>query len=541
MRFRIGAALTLCAATALAQEIPAPPVPTFSERVEVRVLDLDVDVTDSKGHPVADLRREDFSVKVGGKAVPIDYFTRVEEGAIHAPDLATASPDQILMAYKKGNEAFVPRNFLIFVDLGFLSPGLRNRSLDALRDLVTRLGPDDAARVVVFDRSPKLLADWTTSKETILSALSQIEKKGVGMSRLTSQRQTLSLIDSSPRRRGGSRAQLARQYAEETGAEIQTMLAIMKQELVTLTPLSGKKAFLYLSGGFEYQPGFVMSQYALGGPSLSLINIRDVSRDVTSLIRAANADEISFYSVDGSGLTGEGMSASNDDPLGSRPSVAFQARQDRQNGMQLLARDTGGVALLNTNDFDRGLTRIYQNMSTYYSVGVTLSKLPGAGYQDVRVEVNRPGVTVRARRGFEPRPETELVRDRARATMETDLSYNAIRATLQTAPATPEKKLYNIPVSVTLPASSLTFIPDGDNAKARAEFYFGSIDDKGRMSDITRQETTFQLPVEKAKDETPLRFDAQLRTKKGNYRIVVNVRDTASGRMGTARANVRVE
>ena len=36
-------------------------------------------------------------------------------------------------------------------------------------------------------------------------------------------------------------------------------------------------------------------------------------------------------------------------------------------------------------------------------------------------------------------------------------------------------------------------------------------------------------------------YAADLQTKKGNYRIVVNVRDLATGKMGTARANVRVE
>ncbi len=38
-----------------------------------------------------------------------------------------------------------------------------------------------------------------------------------------------------------------------------------------------------------------------------------------------------------------------------------------------------------------------------------------------------------------------------------------------------------------------------------------------------------------------MRFDAQLQTRKGNVRVVVNVRDTVSGKMGTARANLRVE
>src|SRR5262249_25331175 len=160
-------------------------------------LNLDVDVTDSKGDPVNDLKKEDFTVKIGKATAPIDYFTRVDQGAIHAPDLSTANPDQVLEAYRQGDEAFVPRNFLIYVDLGFLSPGVRNRSLEALRDLVTKLGPRDAVRVVVFDRSERVLTDWTTSKETAMASLSSIEKQGVGMSRLNAQRDAIMQIDSS--------------------------------------------------------------------------------------------------------------------------------------------------------------------------------------------------------------------------------------------------------------------------------------------------------------------------------------------------------
>ena len=93
--------------------------------------------------------------------------------------------------------------------------------------------------------------------------------------------------------------------------------------------------------------------------------------------------------------------------------------------------------------------------------------------------MNRPGVIVRARRGFEARPEAVLVRDRARATMETDLSYTAIPVSIQTAPPTPDKKLYRLPITMTMPASALTFVPDGDKATARAAFYIGSVDDKG--------------------------------------------------------------
>jgi VWFA-related protein len=550
---RFSTALLLGAATLLAQPPPAPvALPTFSESVEVRVLNLDVDVTDSKGNPVTDLKRDDFVLKIGGKPVPIEYFTFVNEGQIHAPDLATAAPEQVLATYKKGEDAYVPRNFLVYVDLGYMPPGRRNASLNAIRDLAGRLGPNDAMRVVVFNRSPTTLVDWTTSKEVVLTALTDLERQGVGMSRLQAQTQTIALIDGmgTGRRNASSRIQLARQYGSEVGIEIQSMIESMRSELVTLTPLNGKRAFLFLSGGFEFQPGWVMAQYAGGNfasTGLINVNVRDIPTALTGLIQRANADQISFYTVDALGLTTEGTPASegsisqNVIAIEQRPSLSFQARQDRQNGMQEMAVETGGVALLNTNDFQGGLSRIYQQVSTYYTLGVTLSKLGVTGYQKIEVTVNRTDLTVHYRRGFEPLSETQRVESRARATMETDLTYSAIPATIETAPATPDKKYYILPLTVLVPADSLTFVPEGDKETARAQFYIGSVDEKGNKSDLNLQQTSFQIPAGKPKAGALLRYTAQLQTKKGNYRIVVNVRDTASGKMGTARANVHIE
>jgi VWFA-related protein len=524
--------ISLSPALAFGQERP----PTFTEEVEVRVMDLDVVVTDKAGRPIPDLTREDFTVRIGGKTVPIDYFARVDEGTIHAPDLATASPDQVLAAYRRGNEAYVPRHFLMYVDLGHLAPDGRKRGLEALRDLVTRLGPDDMGRVLMFDRRSKELTEWTNSKEELFAALSKIEKAGVGMSRLLTERQTLRDIDFTRSR--SSREFIARQYAEQERAEVRQMLNDIGGELATLAPLAGKKALLFVSGGFEFQPGYAMASYALGQPSLLALDVRNVGPELEQIVRRANASEITFYTVDARGLQGEGLSASNDDPLMSRPGVSFIAREDSQAGMTLLARETGGLALLNSNDLRQGLARIYQDASVYYSIGVTLSKLPAASYQDVRVDVTRPGLVVRTRRGYAARTEADRARDRVQATLKTNLTYGGIPMTLRTAPATKQGGRYTVPISVTLPASALTFVPEGEARRAAADVYIGVMDDSGRMSDIARQEATFTLPEGK---DAPLVYTATLQTRKGNQRIVVNLRDRASGKMGTAKADVRIE
>ncbi|HEX9688403.1 MAG TPA: VWA domain-containing protein, partial [Thermoanaerobaculia bacterium] len=330
---RILLATLLLAVPSLAPAQQRPP--TFTEEVEVRVMDLDVVVTDRNGRPVPDLRREDFTVRLGGKTVPIDYFARVDEGTIHAPDLASASPDQVLAAYRRGDEAYVPRHFLIYVDIGHLAPDGRKRGLEALRDLITRMGPNDLGRIILFDRRSKELTEWTSSKEQLFGALTKIEKVGVGMSRLLTERQTLRDIDTTRSR--SSRQFLARQYAEQERAEVRQMLDDVGSELATLAPLAGKKAFLFVSGGFEFQPGYAMASYALGQPSLLALDTRNVSQELDQIVRRANASEVTFYSVDARGLASEGVSASNDDPLLSRPGVSFLARQDSQEGMITLA------------------------------------------------------------------------------------------------------------------------------------------------------------------------------------------------------------
>ena len=66
------------------------------------------------------------------------------------------------------------------------------------------------------------------------------------------------------------------------------------------------------------------------------------------------------------------------------------------------------------------------------------------------------------------------------------------------------------------------------------------MDDAGRMSDITRTETSFTLP-EDAPADAPVHYNAELTVRKGNARVVVNVRDRETGKMGTAKADVHVE
>lgn len=531
---------------------PAQEAPTFREEVEVRVMDLDVVVTDRSGRPVPDLKREDFTVRLAGKPVPIDYFARVDQGAIRAPDLATAAPDQVASVAPTAEKAYVPRYFLVFLDLGHITPIERTHSFDALRDFIARMGPNDRARIVLFDRSPKPVTQWLSSKEDLSDRISRIQKETLGMSRLMTERQTLHDIDFAAGIGANSRRmqlKLAENYAEQQGAEVRQLLDGVRSELSSLAPLAGKKVFLFLSGGFEFQPGGTMLSYVqrLQGATNSRaraglleVNVRNFSQDLEQIARRANSSEITFYTVDARGLEAGGMGipiSGVDEGLQARSDMTQLARMDTQEPLVMLARETGGMALINSNDFEKGLSRVDEDTSVYYSLGVTLSKVASVGYQQVRVEVNRPGVTVRTRQGYSALTEAERAQDRVEATMKTNLSYSAIPVALHTAPAAQDGRTYTLPVTVTFPASALTFVPDGRSVTAAAEFWFGAVDDQGRSSDVAHEETTFTPP---GGADAPLTYRATLRLRKGANRIVVNVRDKATGRMGTAKANVKV-
>jgi VWFA-related protein len=540
VRGRVALVVVLTSAVALAQQ-PAQ----FREEVEVRVMDLDVVVTDRDGRPVRDFKQEDFTVRLDGKPVSIDYFARVDEGTIHAPDLATASPDQVLAAYRQGDLAYVPRHFLMYVDIGHLAPDGRKRCLEALRDLVTRMGPNDRGRVVLFDRRSREMAEWTSRKEALFAALAKIDDSGLGMSRLNAERQALTAIDTVMARNARDqevhRESVARRYAEEQSVEVRQLLQDVGSELTTLAPLAGKKAFLFVSGGFEFRPGHIMAAYATGQPTVLSFTVRDVSAELNAIARRANASEITFYGVDARSLDPAGGSSASDYPLLARSGVSSLARQDSQEGMTVLARETGGIALLNSNDFETGVARIYRDASVYYSIGVTLSKLPGSGHQSVRVDVNRPGVTVRARRSYAALSEADRARDRIQSALRTNFSSTDIPLTIKTEPATRKGNLYQFAISVTFPASGLTFAAADSARRAIADVSIAAMDDSGRMSEPSRDQTMFTLPEGANEGNSALHYRTMLQTRKGNHRIVVNVRDRASGRTGTAKADVRVE
>ena len=137
---------------------------------------------------------------------------------------------------------------------------------------------------------------------------------------------------------------------------------------------------------------------------MALANLDDTER-LQRTTERANRVNVTFYPVGAQGL------ATFDSDIGPEPPPTLQqdaaSLRNRLNGLRLLADNTDGVAIVNTNNVAPLLRRVVDDLSAYYllSYSSTNSKLDGK-FRSISVKVSRPGVQTRARRGYRAlRPE----------------------------------------------------------------------------------------------------------------------------------------
>ena len=156
----------------------------------------------------------------------------------------------------------------------------------------------------------------------------------------------------------------------------------------------------------------------------------DNDRFFRDIIDDANRANASFYTVDPRGL------AAFDAPIGPAapppPSVDLNNLRRRIDTLRVLAENTDGLAAVNSNDIDASLKRISDDLTSYYLLGYysTNTKLDGR-FRRIKVAVSRPGVKVRARRGYRAATQDEVAAAAAAAQAPLPESVTAARTALQ--------------------------------------------------------------------------------------------------------------
>jgi VWFA-related protein len=140
---------------------------------------------------------------------------------------------------------------------------------------------------------------------------------------------------------------------------------------------------------------------------LALANMDHTER-LKEITDDANRGNVTFYPVYARGLVAFDAPIGPDKPPSIREDAAnLRVKQD---GLRFLADNTDGTSIVNTNNIDAALQRIVDDLSSYYLFGYysTNTKLDGR-FRSITVRVKRPGVRVRARRGYRGRTADELI------------------------------------------------------------------------------------------------------------------------------------
>ncbi len=170
-------------------------------------------------------------------------------------------------------------------------------------------------------------------------------------------------------------------------------------------------------------PGLIPQAVANGASTdqrcaseLSRVANLDDAHRFRDLMTEANRHNVTFYPINPGGL------AVFDEPLsvrsapnpnaspGQTPLAQDHARlTNRTQNLRTLAENTDGLAVVDTNDLSAGLRRVVNDVSAYYLLGYysTNTKIDGS-YHRIQVKMKRPGVAVKARRGYFAPSETSV-------------------------------------------------------------------------------------------------------------------------------------
>ena len=397
-------------------------------RAGIDLVTVDAVVLDKDGNPVPGLTRQDFEVEEDGRVQQITEFQSVEL----PPPSTTARParpaPERRISFNSITAGHIPgRAFVLVFDDINLTRVQAAEGKKALRKFVetattdedsvsilttsgggwfhARTAADRQKLLALADREQgKYIEDTTAERMTDFEAMritvfqdttvaARVRRRYAnyrvnGMQPVT----TPGGVDDLPRieeTRGNvgvvepyieSRASAV--YSEVVARNRMT-LGVLERALKALEDTRGRKSVILLSKGFIYDPE---------------------TRGFKAVSQAARRANVAIYFVDARGLvaTTSNFTASEGSPIDPRDiGAAFADIALDAEGAVSVAEDSGGFAIRNTNDLSAGLDRLSRESRSYYLLGyVPPNPRPDGKFRRISVKVKRPGLTVRARRGY---------------------------------------------------------------------------------------------------------------------------------------------
>jgi VWFA-related protein len=389
------------------QQQPTPPTgdqqqpPVF--RTGINFVRVDVILSDKSGAPITDLKETDFDVTEDGKPQKIETFKFIKlDGGVG--DAVKEPPREIRTDYDEEMEAARDdvRLFAIFLDDYHVR---RGSSMSVRKQLSTfvqnNLGPSDMIGVMYPLESTSSVR-MTRNHSAVMRGLEGFLGRKFEYEPKNQYEETYA------------------HYPTETVEKIrnQVSMSAIKSLITHMGSLKeGRKSLILVTEGYTniippqmrnadaQQPGFGNPAY--GNPNAGVNDINedraawmantDMNSDLRDIYDTANHNNVSIYTVDPRGLAtfefdiNEGINIQTD-------STYLRSTLDT---LHVLADNTDGRAIVNRNDVAAGMKQITRDQSAYYLIGYNSTQAPSDGkFHEIKVRVKRPGVQVRARKGY---------------------------------------------------------------------------------------------------------------------------------------------
>lgn len=395
-----------------AQPPQTPQKPVFITRIDT--VSVDVIVTDRQGRPVTDLTPADFEIRENKKPQVIDSFKLIQID--DTDDVDPAKNREIRSMEDQAREAARDdvRVIVIFLD-----------------DYHTRLGNSMAIRgklaQFVRDLNPRDLV-------AIMTPLLPTSAVTFSRNHDATARQILGFT-------GRKFDYTPKHPAEEIYLYMQPeQIEMLRNQIVTTaleglsvylgTLREGRKTIVFVSEGLlsSVPPGArTTGLVGLGTPTnqppTGIVGQMQAERalrsqqsmmldDLRNIFRAANRSNTSIYTLDPRGL------AASEFDISDKVSMADdrQALNESLDVLRILAENTDGRAVVNSNNPLPALQQMLRDSSAYYLLGYTSTEAPRDGkFHEIKVSVKRPGVEVRARNGYWAYSDEDVARAAAPA------------------------------------------------------------------------------------------------------------------------------
>ncbi|MFY9823307.1 MAG: VWA domain-containing protein [Thermoanaerobaculia bacterium] len=573
---------------AIAQKTPPSPPPakpapspkasadtSFVDIVNVSVVNVDVYVTDKKGS-VAGLTKDDFELYENDRPVQITNFYSVTNGKATSPGnaapaagVATAPPAGAPAVPAPAAVPAPPQSLdldagklppdqrlrlVIYIDNYNLKPFDRNRVMRELRAFIgQKLAKGDEMMLVTYDRELHTRRTFTSDPALIAQAMLELEKiSAQGVHDDSDHRDFLRKINDS---QSVAEAEgYAHTYAESTFNDLSFSIDALKKIVDSLAGMPGRKAVLYVSDGLQLIAGqdlFYAVQNKYGEQSSSMVSTLeyDTSKRFNELTAQANANRITFYTIDAAGLRGyESNTAENQGPGAPNPGFNQLIDQVRfsnlQSTLQIMAENTGGQVILNANVIAAQLDKIASDFNSYYSLGYAPTHYGDGRYYKLKVKVKkRKDVTVRHRDGYRDKGTDARMNDSTLAALSFPFEENPLGVSLEFGQSRPrDDGFFLVPVMVHIPIGRLVLVPRESTEDARVRVFIAAIDSKGSTSDVQQTPVPISIPksdVAAAQRKTFV-YSLTLLMRPGDQRVSVGVRDDIAAQASFVSGGVTV-